>query len=88
MVPGRSHREKGDIAIAVAKAFDCIQAGTGGTQGCVKRGRGCNGVLIEVTAAAEAMILDALDVQRVVNDLEFSPCCPPGFERDGHFGRR
>ncbi len=88
VVSGGSHREKGDIAFAVPEAFDRVQARTGGTQGRVEGGRGCDGVLVEVSAAAQAMILYALDVQRVVNDLELSPCCPSRFERDGHFGRR
>ena len=87
-MPGRSHREKGAVAFSAAEAFDCVQAGARSPQGCVKRSRGGDSVLVEVSAPAEAMILDALDVRRVVNDLEFSSCCPTGLERDGHCSGR
>ena len=40
-----------------------------------------DGVLVEVAAAPQAMVLDALDVRRVVDDLELCPCRPARLER-------
>ena len=77
-MPGRPHGEKSNVALAVTEAFDCVQAGTGGTQGGVKRGGDRDGVLVEVSAAADAVVLDALDVRGVVDDLELLRVLPYG----------
>ena len=81
----RSYREKSDVTIAVAKAFDGVQTGTRSTQGGVKGSRSGDGVLVEMAASTEAMILDSLNVRRMVDDLELLSSCPAGFERGDHF---
>ena len=84
----RSHRQKGDVALTVPQSFGRVQPCTRRAQGCVERSRGGNRVLIEVAASSEAVVLDAFDVQRVVNDLELSTCGPAGLERNSHACRR
>ena len=45
-MPRGSHREKGDIAFAVAKAFEGVQTGTGSAQGGIERGGDRDRVLV------------------------------------------
>jgi hypothetical protein len=84
MVARGPHREEGGIALASAEPLDRVEACSRGSQRCIKGGRNGDGVLIEVTTAPETMVLDALDVRRVVNDLELFSCRLTGLELDTH----
>ena len=86
VVPGRPHREEGSVAFTAPETLDRVGTCSRGSKGCLEGGPGSDGVLVEVPAPARAVVLDACDVRRVMDDLELGARRPTRLEREGRLG--
>ena len=86
MVSRRAHGEKSRVALATPQPLDGVGPGTRGPQRRVERAGTGDGVLVEMAAALQAMVLDAVDVRALVDDLELAPGRLTGLERRDQLG--
>ena len=83
---GGSHSKKGAVASPLRRRSTASRPAPAARRAASKERGDGHGVLVEVAAAFEAVVLYLLDVGGVVDDPQLLARCPAGLERHGHLG--